>query len=120
MSIKISNKIFLVLRDSAANMVGSMRECGVQSLSCFIDTLQLSVNESIFSQKAVSNIVKISRKIVSHFNHSPLAISKLTEIQEQLKLDKQADSRCVYSLEFNILYAEKKFRTAKSSYNVSC
>ena len=85
---KISNKIFLVLRVSAANMVGGMRKCGVQSLSCFIRTLQLSVNDSIFSQKAVSNIIANSRKIVSHFNHSPLAISKLTEIQEQLKLDK--------------------------------
>src|SRR6201990_705650 len=88
MSIKISNRIFLVLRDSAADMVGGMRECGVQSLSCFIHTLQFSVNESIFSQKAVSNIIAINRKIVSHFNHSPLAISKLTKIQEQLKLDK--------------------------------
>src|ERR1044072_5860076 len=85
---KISNKIFLVLRVSAANMVGGMRKCGVQSLSCFIRTLQLSVNDSIFSQKAVSNIIANSRKIVSHFNHSPLATSKLTEIQEQLKLDK--------------------------------
>ena len=99
---KISNKIFLVLRVSAANMVGGMRKCGVQSLSCFIRTLQLSVNDSIFSQKAVSNIIANSRKIVSHFNHSPLAISKFTEIQEQLKLDKQTDSRCVYLLQFNI------------------
>ena len=72
---KISNKFFFVLRVSAANMVGGMRKCGVQSLSYFIRTLQPSVNDSIFSQKAVSNIIANSRKIVSHFNHSSLVIA---------------------------------------------
>lgn len=84
----IANKVFLVLRDSAANMVAGIRECGLESQSCFIHGLQLSINDSIFSQQAVKNIITINRDIVSHFNRSPLAISKLTEIQEQLNLDK--------------------------------
>ena len=86
---KISNTVFLVLCDSGANMVAGVRECGLESLSCFIHTLQLSINDSLFSQQAVKTIVTTHRNIVSHFNRSPLAISKLTEIQDQLNLEKQ-------------------------------
>ena len=85
---KISNKVFLVLRDSGANMVDGVRECGLESLSCFILTLQLSINDSLFSQQAVKTIITTNRNIVSHFNRSPLAISKLTEIRDQLNLEK--------------------------------
>ena len=85
---KISNKVFLVLRDSGANMVAGVRECGFESLSCFIHTLQLSINDSLFSQQAVKTIITTSRNIVTHFNRSPLAISKLIEIQDQLNLEK--------------------------------
>ena len=85
---KISKKVFLVLRDSGANMVAGVRECGLESLSCFIHTLQLSINDSLFSQQAVKTIITTNRNIVSHFDCSPLAISKLTEIQDQLNLEK--------------------------------
>ena len=82
------NKVFLVLRDSGANMVAGVRECGLESLSCFIHTLQLSINDSLFSQQAMKTIITTNRNIVSHFNRSSLAISKLIEIQAQLNLEK--------------------------------
>ena len=84
----ISNTVFLVLQDSGANMVAGVRECGLESLSCFIHTLQLSINDSLFSEQAVKTIITTNRNIVSHLNRSPLAISKLTEIQDQLNLEK--------------------------------
>ena len=65
-------------------MVAGVRECGLESLSCFIHTLQLSINDSLFSEQAVKTIITTNRNIVSHFNCSSLAISKLTEIQDQL------------------------------------
>ena len=71
-----------------ANMIAGVRECGLESLSYFIHTLQLSINDSLFSQQAVKTIITTNRNIVSHFNRSPLAISKLTEIQDQLYLEK--------------------------------
>jgi len=80
------SKIHTVLRDSGANMVAGVRESGLQSQSCFIHTLQLCINDSIFSQRAVKDIIAISRNIVTHFNHSPSAVNKLTIIQEQLGL----------------------------------
>ena len=84
----ISNTVFLVLQDSGANMVAGVREWGLESLSCFIHTLQLSINDSLFSEQAVKTIITTNRNIVSHLNRSPLAISKLTEIQDQLNLEK--------------------------------
>ena len=69
-------------------MVAGVRECGSESLSCFIHTLQLSINDLLFYQQAVKTIITTNRNIVSHFNCSPLAISKLTEIQDQLNLEK--------------------------------
>ena len=74
--------------DSVANMVADVRECGLESQSSFIHTLQLSINDSLFSQQAVKTIITTNRNIVSHFNRSPLAINKLTEIQDQLNLEK--------------------------------
>lgn len=79
-------QIFLVLRDSGANMIAGVNNCGLQSQSCFIHTLQLSINESIFTQQAIKNIVTINRNIVKHFNHSAVAVKKLEEIQDQLNL----------------------------------
>ena len=85
---KISNKVFLVLQDLGANMVAGVKECGLESQLCFIHTLQLSINDPLLSQQAVKTIITTNRNIVSHFNCSPLAISQLTEIQDQLNLEK--------------------------------
>ncbi|XP_029653797.1 zinc finger BED domain-containing protein 4-like [Octopus sinensis] len=67
-------------------MIAGVRKSGIESQSCFLHSLQLSINESIFSQEDVKNIISTSRDIVSHFNHSALAISKLTNLQTQLNL----------------------------------
>lgn len=80
------SRLFLVLRDSGANMVAGVLNCGLESQACFIHTLQLSVNESIFAQQAVKNIITTGRNIVKHFNHSSSAVNKLKELQDQLNL----------------------------------
>ena len=85
---KISIKVFLVLPDSGENMVAGVRECGLESLSCFIHTLHRTINDSSFSKQALKIIITTNRNIVSHFNRSPLANSKLTEIQDQFNLEK--------------------------------
>lgn len=86
---KLTNNVFLVLQDSGANMVDGMRNCSLESLSCFLHTLQLSLSESIFAQQSVRNIITTSREIVKHFNHSNSAVNKLMELQNQLGLKKQ-------------------------------
>lgn len=73
--------VHVVLRDNAKNMIKGMGEAELRSLPCVAHTLQLTVNEGLLAQKCVSDAVAIGRKIVGHFQHSPLAYSKLQDIQ---------------------------------------
>ena len=48
-----ASKVHLVARDNAPNMVAAIREAGYNSLPCFLHTLQLVLNDAIFSQKYI-------------------------------------------------------------------
>jgi hypothetical protein len=58
----------------------------VGHLSCFLHTLQLVINDSIFSQRTIKDIIAKCRSIVGHFAHSALACEKLKKLQESHKL----------------------------------
>lgn len=78
--------VHVVLRDNACNMEKVMNEGGVASLGCMAHSLQLTVNETVLSQRAVSDCVAIGRKIVGHFRQSQVASSALRKLQELLQL----------------------------------
>lgn len=78
------DKVHVVLRDNARNMIKAMEECGLASLGCMAHTLQLAVNEAVLSQRSITDCVSISRKIIGHFKHSQLATSRLQNLQKQL------------------------------------
>ncbi len=79
-------KVHLIARDNGANMVKGIRETGFSALPCFLHTLQLILHDSIFEQKYMKDIITNCRTIVTHFNHSPQAVTKLAKLQEQLKV----------------------------------
>ena len=79
-------KCHLLIRDNAANIRLGAELSNFNSESCFIHTLQLALNDGIFLQRIVKDIISSSRKIVGHFNHSPLACSRLQDIQNELGL----------------------------------
>ncbi|XP_065150533.1 zinc finger BED domain-containing protein 4-like [Paramisgurnus dabryanus] len=80
------NKVHVILRDNASNMKKAMENMGVRSLGCFAHSLQLVVNEGLLSQRSVSDAIAIGRQIVGHFKHSPLAYSRLQDIQLQMQM----------------------------------
>lgn len=80
--IKIEN-IHLMLRDSGANMIKGCKDANIGSESCFIHTLQLVVMDSIKSQRAISDLIAVAKRIATHFGHSSLACDKLKKIQEE-------------------------------------
>ena len=81
-------RVHLIIHDNTSNMMKASREAGLPSMGCFAHTLQLVVNEGVLSQRAVIDILAISRKIVGHFKHSTLAYHRLNEIQDKLSMDK--------------------------------
>ena len=82
---QISRKrVFLILRDSGANIVKGMNLIEIPNLSCFAHSLQLVVNEGLKAQRAVIDVVSKVRKIATHFNHSVLAKQRLRTIQVRL------------------------------------
>lgn len=79
--------VHVVVRDNGKNIVKGCKEANMPSVSCFIHTLQLVVNDGIATQRAVTDLIAVSRKIVGHFNHSPAACAKLKDIQKELGVD---------------------------------
>ncbi|XP_077972379.1 zinc finger BED domain-containing protein 4-like [Styela clava] len=80
------NRVFLVLRDSGANMVKGLNMVELPNLSCFAHSLQLVINDGLQAQRAVSDLLAKVRKIATHFNHSVLAKQRLQDIQQSLDL----------------------------------
>ncbi|XP_077083328.1 zinc finger BED domain-containing protein 4-like [Siphateles boraxobius] len=81
--------VHVVMRDNGRNMAKAMEDCGLNSLGCMAHTLQLAVHEGVLSQRSISDCLAIGRKIVGHFKHSQLAMSRLGEIQTVLGLSKK-------------------------------
>lgn len=75
------NKAHLVVRDNAANMAAGITQADLESLPCFLHTLQLILNEVIFEQRYVKDVIAVCKQIVGHFHHSPSAFAKYEEYQ---------------------------------------
>ena len=77
------DQVHVVLRDNTANMAKAMREASLPSLGFFA---QLVFDDGVLSQPAVTDVPAVCRSIVGHFQHSSLAYSHLSSIQECLGL----------------------------------
>ncbi|KAL1276283.1 hypothetical protein QQF64_035906 [Cirrhinus molitorella] len=60
---------------------------GMPSVGCVAHSFQLCVHEGLLSQRSVTETLANARKIVGHFKHSPLAYSRLEDIQMDLNMD---------------------------------
>ena len=76
--------VHLVLRDNASNMERAMKDAGVGSYGCFAHSLQLVVHDGVLSQRIVSDLLAVCRRIVGHFKRSTKALDKLRDIQQSL------------------------------------
>ena len=80
------DRIHLLIRDNAANMVKGITDAGLPHIGCFAHTLQLVIHDAILSQRAVSDMLATSRRIIGHFRRSNLAYTRLKDIQKNLGL----------------------------------
>ena len=81
-----SYKVHVIVHDNAANMNRAVANTGFNSLNCFLHTTQLVIDDAIFEQRMIEDIIANSRQIARHFNHSTLAYTKLEELQIQHSL----------------------------------
>uniref|UniRef100_H2ZZF9 Uncharacterized protein n=1 Tax=Latimeria chalumnae TaxID=7897 RepID=H2ZZF9_LATCH len=80
------DKIQLLLRDGGSNMVKVAADTKLPDAMCFLHSLHLVVKEGLLSQRAVSDIVSTSKRIVSHFKHLPIAKNRFKDIQAEIGL----------------------------------
>ena len=73
-------KIHAVVRDNGRNMTKAIDDSVFKELPCFIHTLQLAIN-TVLKHDTMSQILVKSRRIVTHFNRSNQAQSKLQDLQ---------------------------------------
>lgn len=82
----IKTKILCIITDNAANCVAASRILTWRHLPCYAHTLNLIVRDGLNSERQVISIQQKCKSVVAYFNHSVTATTKLSEIQQQLKL----------------------------------
>jgi len=84
-----SNKVHGLVHDNAKNMCRAVALTGCfKDIRCFAHTLQLAINDSISSQRAIVDLLAIARSIVGHFSRSEQARRRLEEIQDSQNFPK--------------------------------
>ena len=73
----------LLVRDGAANMSLGGDLAHINSIHCTVHRLQLVIQDSIFSQRSIIDLLAKCRRLATHFNHSALACTELKSLQEQ-------------------------------------
>ena len=111
-------KVHVVLRDNASNMDKAMRDAGLKSYGCFAHTLQL-FNDGVLTQKSVSDLLAVCRKIDGHFKRSTVAYDKLNEIRRKLKLPEhhlEQDEPTRWNLSLYMLQSVMEQKMALAAY----
>ena len=85
-SWKVENKLVCIVRDNGANFVADLRDSGLPNISCLAHTLQLVIDDGVFAQPGVVNVLASGRKLVGHFKRSNVSLQALIRIQQQLGL----------------------------------
>ena len=79
------HKIHQIVHDNASNIVCAIDKTSeFESLPCFIHTTQLVIDDSIFKQATVNNILTKCRSLGSHFSRSPKAYQDLKKNSKKI------------------------------------
>ena len=74
-------RIQMLVRDGASNIALVSHLAELDSVHCFIQRLQLCIEDLILSQQTVNGMCAKSRRIVTHFQHSSQACTSFKNIQ---------------------------------------
>ena len=83
----LNGMIHVMVRDNAQNMVKAMAINGWTDAGCFLHTLNLVVNHSIFVQSGVKAMMSRAKKLVTYIRCSPKASAILKKHQNELGIE---------------------------------
>ena len=87
-SWKIEDKLVCIVRDNGSNFVAGLQDACLPNISCLAHTLQLVIDDGVFAQPYVVDLLAADRRLVGHFKRSNANMHALSRIQEQLSLNK--------------------------------
>lgn len=82
-----TEQVHCMVRDEGSNMKRAMILAGFQDIDCTIHKLQTNIKCALNSQQFLVDMIQKCNKVASHFNHSTIAQSELSKIQERLNPD---------------------------------
>lgn len=77
-------RVHVNLWDNSKNVAKGTRDANLPDLSYITYSLWLVVKGGLLLQRAIHAVLATGRNTVSHFKHSPLAYSKVQDVQKQL------------------------------------
>ncbi|XP_063218417.1 zinc finger BED domain-containing protein 4-like [Bacillus rossius redtenbacheri] len=78
----LREKVFAIVSDNARNVQAGLEMSQFQHTSCFAHSIQLVLKNGFFSNKVITNLAAICRRIVVNFKHSSKANKILRKCQE--------------------------------------
>ncbi|XP_065671980.1 zinc finger BED domain-containing protein 4-like [Hydra vulgaris] len=83
-------KLNVVVRDNARNIVSAMEVGKFTNIPCLAHTLKLVVKDGCLNNERISLLTATCRRIVGHFKHSVKSYKLLRQSQEILRLPKHS------------------------------
>ncbi len=71
----------MFLRDNASNMKAGIRVADFPANSCLPHDLQLVLNDALFNQEPISEMISNFKHLVTHYKHSNVATQSLLRVQ---------------------------------------
>ena len=117
----LPERVHVVVTDNASNMTEAMRDASLPQFGCFAHSLQLAINNSLLSQRAVSDMIAVCKSIVGHFHRSLNAAHNLKkDTRKPGHSTTQAKARHCNTVEFNILYVTVNTGAKDGSSSLCC
>jgi len=76
----------VVISDSAANMIKTFKEFGLDRAPCFTHMIQLAPKDGLLAQRVIIYTCAVVQGVIGHFKYSSSATNLLHEIQKSLQL----------------------------------
>ena len=89
------SKVHYIVSDNASNITKGVVDIDVPHLSCFLHTLNLIINNSIFVQETNKTLIDKCKKLVKFYKKSPLAKSEFDSIEVEEGEESEFSSRAL-------------------------